>query len=782
MKQNIWYTLSPQSSVIEFDKNAFESALEITWAQWYEFIQEFARNDIAAYRTVVLPNISTERLNQVKDLYSIEPTERRTIDENTVHYIFESSKALPKTRAIRFASALSDLYFSEYQFYTIYAPQCKEIVQNGKKIVDTPLYIFTEDSTYADSVNTDIETYVNSAVNIEDVLSKLHLELPYDPRLNTVPWKGKPFTFVMKHLGSLDVAYKFFNEHFNAGFTVSVDDISDFLQFGIGLTLTGIIEKDGWYWAEKKDGWITQITDFTIRVHYQIMNKNEMVYMVTLISRKGKEVNFIPWKNTMSETVMADFIVKHGPFHLSANKVHLKMLHEMISNTKVPTITTYFQYWLQDYKGSPILILPDWVYDFDTWRLFPKHDKVDFYFLGWNDGITVDAWDLDLNNVPRFTKWEELSYDDFFKITDSLYNDKMKHLPLMIACGMAGTALYPVGIEKPHYYITGTTGSGKSTMSDLIASMFWVKAIIDMYNTTLYPLRVMCSSLRRLPLFFQEYRSSMPLIREKDGIIRLVFDEWAFQRWQKNGDILKYKYEAQMCIEGEDSSNSGSIRSRCVLITTDKKYKRSDVQWASKRITDAKGKLAGFLSSYVKSTEEDVYRQWLQEWLDRFGKQCTNHRLVSNMSLLYAGCMAFAPEYQNIFEDILDNLLKEQMQDFELNGEWAKFMKIISEYYSDERYAKVYIDKGYLYIDENEIQKYINRTHRRMDLTVESYAWHMKEMGFEVWDFEISIPEEFGVWRDFLIIFGYRIALSECPRRLLVNRKIYAEHKKVQKK
>lgn len=41
------------------------------------------------------------------------------------------------------------------------------------------------------------------------------------------------------------------------------------------------------------------------------MNKNEMVYMVTLISRKGKEVNFIPWKNTMSETVMADFIVKY---------------------------------------------------------------------------------------------------------------------------------------------------------------------------------------------------------------------------------------------------------------------------------------------------------------------------------------------------------------------------------------------------------------------------------------------------------------------------------------
>jgi hypothetical protein len=127
---------------------------------------------------------------------------------------------------------------------------------------------------------------------------------------------------------------------------------------------------------------MTSITDFTIRVHYQVQNDKEMVYIVTLVSKKGKEVNFIPWKNTMSETAMADFILKYGQFHLSANKTHLKLIHEMISNTKVPTIVTYYQYGLHDYKGSKIMILPDAVYDFDTERIFPKHDKVDFYFMG----------------------------------------------------------------------------------------------------------------------------------------------------------------------------------------------------------------------------------------------------------------------------------------------------------------------------------------------------------------------------------------------------------------
>jgi hypothetical protein len=120
MKTTIWYTLSPQSSVLEFDKNAFESAIEITGEQWYEFIQEFSRNDITAYRTIVLPNISLERLKEVEELYHITPTETRKFSDDDIHYIFESVKALPKSRAIRFANTLSELYINQH-FATIAA-------------------------------------------------------------------------------------------------------------------------------------------------------------------------------------------------------------------------------------------------------------------------------------------------------------------------------------------------------------------------------------------------------------------------------------------------------------------------------------------------------------------------------------------------------------------------------------------------------------------------------------------------------------------------------------
>ena len=783
MKQQIWYTLSPKASVVEFDAQIFQEQIHITWAEGFEFRQDFDRNEIVAYRTCILTDISEERLAEVEKLYDLVPTEIRTKNDWQRQYIFETVKPLSKTRMVRLAKNLSEIYFCEFQFYMAYEPQCAKIESSGKKIFDNVILGITDQKPIADSVNLDVEQYVNDTIDVAQVLYKLHKSYPFDPKLNIVVGYGKPFAFVARELGSIEVAYRFFNEHFDAWFKVTVDDISEYLQLGIPLKGASLIESDGWYWVEKsgKEGWLTMITDFTIRVHYQVQRANELVYIVTLVSRLGKEVPHIEWKNTVSETTMSDFILKHWPYHLSANKMHLKILHEMISNTKVPTIHTYQQYGLNEYKGGKIMILPDAVYDFENERFFPKHESLDFYFLGGNDGIAVDGWDVDLNNVPRFSRNEESGYDDYFAITDKLYEKNMKHIPLMIACGIAWAACYETGIKKPHYYITGTTGSGKSTMSDLIASMFGVKTVIDMYNTTLYPLRVVASSVKRLPLFFQEYRTSMPYAKEKDGIIRLVFDEGSFQRGTKSGTILKYQYQAQMCLEGEDTSNSGSIRSRCILITINKFHKNSALQWASKVISDAKIQLAWFFGSFARKTLHADYIMHLEDGLKLFNGKWAPHRIVSNLALMYAGCMAYAPDKKEIFIWILSDILAEQIHDFNTNGEWAMFLKIVGEYLST-RYAKVYIQQWYVYLEYNEIVQHILKTRKKMDLSIESYVGHLVEQGFESGFYEVEDKWEWQAHAEYRMIEWCRIPILDAPTRLLTHPKIYAAFQEAKKR
>ena len=82
-----------------------------------------------------------------------------------------------------------------------------------------------------------------------------------------------------------------------------------------------------------------------------------------------------------------------------------------------------------------------------------------------------------------------------------------------------------MNISKPHIYITGTTMSGKSTMSGMVSKMFGVSKALDMGNTTLWAMKAACTSMNRLPLFMQEYRTTMKYVLEKEAIIRLVFDE-----------------------------------------------------------------------------------------------------------------------------------------------------------------------------------------------------------------------------------------------------------------
>ena len=103
-----------------------------------------------------------------------------------------------------------------------------------------------------------------------------------------------------------------------------------------------------------------RLTDFLIHVHYQIARPGqEVVYIVSLVNGLGRRVDFIEWKSKASEMLLADSILKYGPFHLTAPKAHLNLIHEMISATRVPTIYTYPRYGLNEYKGMQIMVYGD---------------------------------------------------------------------------------------------------------------------------------------------------------------------------------------------------------------------------------------------------------------------------------------------------------------------------------------------------------------------------------------------------------------------------------------
>ena len=783
MKIFIWYTLSSKSAVIQSNIEQFRADVALTGQIGYEFMQEFIGNDIVWYKTCVVIAPQAERIALVKEVYGIEPYQIRDTSEG-IHYIFMFPKAFTKNRYYLAAQYLGDLYKVETRLYTIFDDQCSSIDTLWFILDYTALTSIFHLPLLSDSINQDQEIYINETIQIQSALIALNSTDPFDPDLNIVPGIGKPFAYAVYKLWSVEWAYKFFNEKFEGEFITDGDGISEYLLNGVVARSTAIIEKNGGYYTLGAKDQLVRLTDFLIHVHYQIARPGqEVVYIVSLVNALGRRVDFIEWRSKSSEQLLADSILKYWPFHLTAPKVHLNLIHEMISATRVPTIYTYPRYGLNEYKGMQIMVYGDWVLDIETKRWYPKNEKMWFYFLGGNDGIKIDNSDEDSNQVPRFNTINTKGWDAYHGFLKQLYKGDHSYTPLLIASMMAGISLFNVEIKKPHIYITGTTMSGKSTMSDMIGQMFGVTKALDMGNTTLWAMKAACASMNRLPLFMQEYRTSMKQVLEKETIIRLVFDEGEFSKGRADSTTVHYQFRTQLCMEGEDISSSGSIRSRCLIITHSSLFNSgSGIDGGvANFIKNNIDLLNSFAYSYYTTVSENTYRDAVKEWYKLFQDPKLPQRIIDNTVLMYAGAVAFAPDEQKNIERTCRGMMMRQVDDFNLNGEAIVFLKIIKEYLTG-RFAEAYVQDGYAYIDYTEIANFVNRTKRHTSISMDAYRGHMEELGFENDFFEVSIKKEWAAIGDpnAKMIDAARIPIADCPKELLCFPLIYSAYKKVQ--
>lgn len=67
-------------------------------------------------------------------------------------------------------------------------------------------------------------------------------------------------------------------------------------------------------------------------------------------------------------------------------------------------------------------------------------------------------------------------------------------------------------------------------------------------------------------------------------------------------------------------------------------------------------------------------------------------RIVDNISLIYASCMAFDPTKKEYIIEILNKLLSEQQDDFDVNSTGQQFIKALGQY-SSSRFSHIYTDE-----------------------------------------------------------------------------------------
>lgn len=773
----IWYIFTKDQPIVEFNQDKFESAAMKLWEKGYEYIQTFNHNDIIAYNTLVIEWFEQDRLDIVRGLYWVHPWQIRERD-GEMHAIFRFLKPIQKKAISRIGECLAEMYNGNYQYHTFFSKSSK-IVETDSDCYTNPQVVtqYFDEIFYSDSVNHAAEKYVNDNISITSIQEKLPwVLLLCDEHLNIAIGYWKVFKTVYTIMSfSLNATYAFFNKHFAAGF--KTDDNKQYLNWVV-IKTSELVEHDWWLASLDDKWWYKWVTDFIIRVYYKIKKPEwDVWYIVRLTNKYWETTDYIEWRNSANEWEMIKFVQAYGNYHCNATKAHLKAIHAAIANTEVPVIIAYSEYGINNYKWERVLILPDGIMNVESKRLFLKEQWDSYLSLGWKDAITVigNTEHVDWKTMCRFNWMVEHQFEEYMNLTKSIYSDLSGDMIPLMACSMAGYMAYESYIkEAPLYFVTGVSGSGKSTFVEILGWMFWVTSFIKLSSTTVLPLKYLLSSGSRLPIFLSEYRANMDYKSQKEALIRETFDWWEIQRWQRDGRVNKYKLSAQLFIEGEDIYSSGSIRTRTIMHRTSSAGRIMSIK-PQEVIRDNKELLTSFLYSYITKTNKSDYDKYIDEWYKIFGNMWAEPRVVSNMQIMYAGCMAFAPHMKEYFIEKITQVLKYQIQDFEQNSVTRQFLKVMGQY-TGSRFARYYTDLWYTYFNWNDIVEFCEKSRKILDNSLDSYRCQLVEFWFESWFFEVEWNDDFwSIWK--VMIDAVRIRTEKLPNELLSNPKLYQTYR-----
>lgn len=177
----------------------------------------------------------------------------------------------------------------------------------------------------------------------------------------------------------------------------------------------------------------------------------------------------------------------------------------------------------------------------------------------------------------------------------------------------------------------------------------------------------------------------------------------------------------------------------------------------------------------MKTNKED-YNKYIDEWYKIFGNMWAEPRVVSNMQIMYAWCMAFAPNMKDYFVEKITQVLKYQIQDFQQNSVTKQFLKVMGQYLWS-RFSRFYTDWIYTYFNWNDIVEFCEKSRKVLDNSLDSYRNQLVEIWFDSDFFEVEVNEDW--WEKWVTMIDWvRIRTDKLPKELLSNAKLYAEYKK----
>lgn len=259
----------------------------------------------------------------------------------------------------------------------------------------------------------------------------------------------------------------------------------------------------------------------------------------------------------------------------------------------------------------------------------------------------------------------------------------------------------------PFMFLEGKKGSGKSTIGEWAMNFFGLencdKQIAD---TTSTAIQRMLSYYSSLPIFLDEYRNTIHIIR-KAGFLRNCYNRQSVGKGIKSDfGLREVKILGTLLIGGQESPADNALLSRCIkLYITKNDRTNNHFQWFMKN----RSKFSSIMREYILNKEKnlDNFKKILDEGREYFLTLDVDERTAVNYSVVAAGYATITGSNDVDFAKILGEETKAIDEESEKEQEVKEFIDDLTYLKTaekiDENYYKHGQIEGLLYIYFNGI-------------------------------------------------------------------------------
>jgi len=256
----------------------------------------------------------------------------------------------------------------------------------------------------------------------------------------------------------------------------------------------------------------------------------------------------------------------------------------------------------------------------------------------------------------------------------------------------------------PFLFITGRTGSGKSTIAEWITCLFGIEdAGKSLSQTTVVAIQRSLGYYSSLPVFLDEFRNTSD-IAFKTGFLRNVYNRQSSGKGiRANFGIREAKVRGTLIIAGEETPNDNAILNRSILIEIIKKNRTTNhYDWFTKN----KSKFSHHILEIIKNKnkQRDLFMRVLAETKDYLTQHAgVDDRTAVNHAVLCAGHAITFGEKDLGFADMIVQEAKKTNVEYQKDNIIHTFIKdlqvLVHSGMIKDEYWVIEDSKVYLYFE-----------------------------------------------------------------------------------